>query len=128
MSTKGNTIIIDLDGTLCDIKKEGERYADVAPKLRIVEKLKEYKVAGFGIVIFTARNMRTFGGNMDKLREVTLPIIEKWLATHEVPYDEIVIGKPWPGENGFYIDDRTVRPNEFLNLTREEIIGLLDQR
>jgi capsule biosynthesis phosphatase len=45
----------------------------------------------------------------------------EWLAKWNVPYDEILFGKPWPGRKGFYIDDRTVRPDEFLSLTETEI-------
>lgn len=30
-------------------------------------------------------------------------------------------GKPWPGHKGFYVDDRTVRPDEFLTRSVEEL-------
>ena len=36
-------------------------------------------------------------------------------------YFKIVYGKPWPGHKGFYVDDRTVRPDEFLNCSVEEL-------
>ena len=29
-------------------------------------------------------------------------------------YDEVIYGKPWPGPEGFYIDDRAIRPKEFI--------------
>ena len=47
-----------------------------------------------------------------KLRN-TLPIIKDWLLANNVPYDEIIIGKPWCGMNGFYVDDRAIGPSEF---------------
>jgi capsule biosynthesis phosphatase len=34
------------------------------------------------------------------------------------------MGKPWPGHHGFYVDDRTVRPREFLSHTLEELDAL----
>ena len=44
-------------------------------------------------------------------------LLDKW----EIPYDEIIYGKPWPGYHGFYVDDRTVRPSEFLTMSVEEL-------
>ena len=38
-----------------------------------------------------------------------------------MPYDEIIYGKPWPGKRGFYVDDRAVRPDEFLKYSEEEL-------
>jgi len=37
-----------------------------------------------------------------------------------VPFDGLRFGKPF-AENGFYVDDRAIRPDEFLKLTEEEI-------
>lgn len=76
---------------------------------------------GFEIVIHSSRNMKTYQGNIGKINKYTLPIIINWLEQNQVPYDEIYIGKPWCGEDGFYIDDRSVRPDEFINLTYQEI-------
>src|SRR5690606_29179535 len=57
--------------------------------------------------------MNTYGGNVGLINANTLPIILDWLARHEVPFDEVVVGKPWCGEGGFYVDDRALRPSEF---------------
>jgi capsule biosynthesis phosphatase len=56
---------------------------------------------------------------------VTLPGIITWLQRHQVPFDEIHVGKPWCGFDGFYVDDRAVRPSEFLTLSLTEIHALL---
>ena len=77
------------------------------------------------IIIFTARNMRTFDGDIEKITENTLPIIKDWLLANNVPYDEIIIGKPWCGMNGFYVDDRAIRPSEFSKMSIDEIQHLL---
>ena len=37
------------------------------------------------------------------------------------------MGKPWPGYGGFYVDDKAIRPSEFVNKTEEEIIDLLNK-
>lgn len=114
-------MIFDLDGTLCPIKKEGEQYDDLAPYNDVVEKLKEYKSEGFKIVINTARNMRTYNGSLGLINANTAKSVLAWLDKWEIPYDEILFGKPWPGPKGFYIDDRAVRPSEILNYTIEEL-------
>ncbi|MFC1682572.1 HAD hydrolase family protein [Nanoarchaeota archaeon] len=102
MIQERKVIVIDLDGTLCKIKKEWQRYENVEPNLEVIEKLREYKEKGFYIIIHTGRNMRTFEGNIGKINAVTLKIIHKWLDKHNVPYDEIIIGKPWCGFDGFF--------------------------
>lgn len=51
----------------------------------------------------------------------TKPVLEKWLKKWNIEYDELVFGKPWPGPNEMYIDDRTLRSKELINKTKEEI-------
>lgn len=109
-----NTLIFDIDGTICPIKSKNDSYEDLVPYSKMVKKINEYKKNGFKILLFTSRNMRTYEGDMDKIMKYTKPILEKWLKKWNIQYDEIVFGKPWPGEQGFYIDDRTVRPKEFI--------------
>lgn len=122
-----NKIIVDLDETICSTTN-GD-YRNSTPNLALINKLREYNENGFEICIFTSRNMRTYNGNIGKINANTLPIIIEWLNKHNVPYDEIHIGKPWCGLNGFYIDDKAIRPNEFLSLSEDEIkkmVGILD--
>ncbi len=118
-------LIVDLDGTLT--QSNNSNYSEVMPRDDVVEQLRKYNEDGFVITIFTARNMRTFDGNVGKINIHTLPIIQDWLNKHNIPYDEILVGKPWCGEDGFYIDDRAIRPSEFSSLTRTEIEKLLDK-
>ena len=118
-----SSIVIDLDQTLCF--SESGNYANALPNDDVIKKLKEMKEMGFSIVIFTARNMRTFSGNVGKINIHTLPTIIQWLDEYDVPYDEIVVGKPWPGPRGFYVDDKAIRPNEFVSLSIEEINRLI---
>ncbi len=39
-------IVIDLDGTICEIKKPDQSYADVLPLPGAVEKIRELRAAG----------------------------------------------------------------------------------
>ena len=116
-------IIMDLDDTIC--QTENGDYINSKPVPEVIEKMHEYKRLGFEIVINTSRNMRTYQGNTGKITANNLPIILKWLSQHNVPYDEIYVGKPWCGMEGFYVDDRSIRPDEFVNLSFEEIKNLM---
>lgn len=114
-------LIVDLDGTLT-VGGDGQGYESKAPNLPLIARLREYKADGFEIVISTARNMRTYGGEVGKINVHTLPVILEWLRRHEVPHDEVIVGKPWCGFDGFYIDDRAVRPDEFVSLDYPELL------
>jgi capsule biosynthesis phosphatase len=116
-------LIVDLDDTI-SITVNGD-YENSLPILNVIEKLKEYKKNGFEIVISSSRNMRTYESNVGKINIFTLPNIINWLEKNEVPFDEVYIGKPWCGFDGFYIDDKSIRPSEFAKYTYEEIQDLL---
>lgn len=118
-------LVVDLDSTIT--LGDTSDYRNVSPNIEVIQKLISYKEEGFTITIFTARNMRTYEGNVGLINVHTLPIITEWLAKHSVPYDEIIVGKPWCGKEGFYIDDRAVRPSEFASMSFEEITELLDK-
>jgi len=75
----------------------------------------------------TSRNMRTYEGNIGKINKHTLPTILEWLEKYNVPFDEVVVGKPWCGHEGFYVDDKSIRPSEFNALSYEEIQDLLEK-
>ena len=93
-----NKIIIDLDDTICRTKN-GD-YENSIPKEEVIKKIKEYKKLGFEIIIYTSRNMRTYKGNVELIKANTLPIIIRWLEKFDVPYDQIIVGKPWPSFGG----------------------------
>lgn len=115
---------MDLDETI-STKVKGLGYENALPRNDVIEKMRQYHEMGFTICIFTARNMRTFSGNLGKINAFTLPVIIEWLQSHNVPYDEIIVGKPWCGHDGFYVDDRALRPSEFLEFSVQEIEDLL---
>ena len=119
-------LVIDLDGTLAEILAEVP-YAERRPVAEVVQALRRYAAQGFEIVIHSSRNMRTHQGSIGKINALTLPVIVAWLDRHQIPYDEIVVGKPWCGTDGFYVDDRAVRPSEFVRLSYEEIVALVEQ-
>lgn len=116
-------LIIDLDNTLTlTFAKGGERdYSKAMPHLEAIQKVRVYKEEGFSIVIFTSRNMRTYNNSVGHINAHTTPKIIEWLKKYDVPFDEIHVGKPWCGDQGFYVDDKAIRPDEFINLSYKEI-------
>lgn len=116
-------LVFDLDNTLC-ITENGD-YKNSTPDYAMIEKLKQYKSEGFEIIISTSRNVRTYKNDLGKINANTLPIIIDWLKQYEVPFDEVYVGKPWCGNDGFYIDDKAIRPSEFIKYDYDEILSLL---
>ncbi len=115
------TFIFDVDGTLCPIKKKDEQYEDLIPYPEMVDRIREYKDGGAKIVLLTSRNMNSYNGNIGLINVNTARVLLDWLDKWKIPYDEIIYGKPWPGNHGFYVDDRTVRPSEFLTKSVSEL-------
>ena len=117
-------LVFDLDGVIA-LDDPERPYAERVPNLPLIEKMRAYRAEGFEIAVATARNMRTFSGQIGRINAVTLPIVIDWLRRHDVPFDEVHVGKPWCGTEGFYVDDRAVRPSEFLKLSLAEIHALI---
>lgn len=125
MIHKDKAIVCDIDGTLCPKKSSGQSYDEMTPYSEMVSRLREYREAGFYVILSTSRNMNTFDGNIGLINANTAKLLFGWLDRHNIPYDELHVGKPWPGRAGFYVDDRTIRPDEFLKLSYDEIVSLI---
>ncbi|MEW4530089.1 capsular biosynthesis protein [Maioricimonas sp. JC845] len=114
MISETKVLVVDLDGTLCPIKGKGENYQDLSPEPALVSRIRQLADEGWRIVIHSSRGMRTHRGNEGEIYANVLPVVVDWLRRHDIPHHEVRMGKPWPGHDGFYIDDRAVRPREFL--------------
>ena len=121
------SFVFDIDGTICPIKTADEKYEDLVPFPEIVEKIRYYKEQGARIILYSSRNMNSYRGNIGLINANTAPILIEWLKKWDIPFDEIHYGKVWPGHKGFYVDDRTVRPDEFLNCSPEELEAICRQ-
>jgi len=125
MITNEKVVVIDVDGTLADRRRLGESYADVNVVSSVAQKVRSLKNQGYWIILYTSRNMRTYDGNIGRIICQSAPILVDWLVRNEIPYDELHFGKPWCGHDGFYVDDRAIRPQEFVTLGLEEIEALI---
>ena len=120
------TIVIDLDGTLT-LPGSADSYAALKPRQEVVRQLRDYSAKGFRIAVMTSRNMRTFENSIGRINAQTLPVVIEWLKRHDIPFDEVHVGKPWCGDQGFYVDDRAIRPSEFVSLDPQSIGALLER-
>lgn len=84
----------------------------------IIEKnvnfLKYLKKQGHIIILYTARRMKTHGGNEGKVLKDVGKLTLDFLNEHGIPYDEIYFGKPYAD---FYIDDKAI--NAYADLEKE---------
>lgn len=111
-------ICIDLDGTICSLRKDGETYADVVPLPGAREFIDALKVEGHTVIINTARNMQTQGHNVGKVLKNVGKITLDWLERYEIQYDEIYFGKP---NADITIDDRSLRFENWSDITKSLI-------
>lgn len=95
-------IVIDLDGTIAELKKLGQDYANLQVLDGAAKKIKELKDAGHYIILQTARHMKTCDGDQGKIMAKIGKVTLDWLEKNEIPYDEIYFGKPYAD---LYIDD-----------------------
>lgn len=111
-------LVVDIDNTICTT--ENGDYENSKPVKSIIRKLNQLYDKSWYIILFTSRNMRTHANNIGRINALTLPLLIKWLEKHGVQYHEIHVGKPW-AQNGFYVDDRAIRPKEFIENSMEQL-------
>ena len=126
MINTGKVAVYDIDNTLCKKKLPHQSYLDVEPIEEVCEHLRQLHRSGVSIILYTSRQMRTYNGNVGQILANTAPMLFDWLNIHDIPYDEIHFGKPWCAE-GFYVDDRALRPNEVVGKTYEECVTYLEE-
>jgi capsule biosynthesis phosphatase len=111
----------DLDNTLVTYPKIFGDYSTVEPIHKNIEYLKFLKENGNYIIIYTARRMKTHGGNVGAIISDIGKVTLDTLTRLEIPYDEFLFGKP---HADFYIDDLGV--NAFYPL--DKILGFIDTK
>jgi capsule biosynthesis phosphatase len=125
MIKKEKIIVMDIDGTITEGLSIEKDYSSAIVSQKVKKKLIQLHEKGYWIILHTSRNMRTYEGNIGRILKNTAPILLKWLDDNDIPFDEIYFGKPWCGNDGFYVDDKAIRPREFAELTLDQINDVL---
>ena len=99
--------VFDLDNTLVTYPTIHGDYSSVKPIQKMINLLRKLKEEGHTIIIYTARRMgshnHNIGATIKDIGKITFDTLEKF----EIPYDELVFGKPL---GDVYIDDRAYNP------------------
>lgn len=111
------SIVFDLDDTIC-FPNHGSpttrgKYGLAKPNTPVILKMRELRELGFRITIHSARRMLTHNGDLAKIIEDVGQVTEDWLSLYNVPYDELIFGKPYAST--YYVDDKAMHIGEFLN-------------
>lgn len=110
--TEKKRFVFDLDNTLVTFPTIAGDYTSVKPISKTINYLRNLKKEGHHIIIYTARRMRTHGGNVGAIiadiGEITMNTLKKF----DIPYNELFFGKPYAH---FYIDDLMINPKTNLN-------------
>lgn len=96
-------LVIDLDGVLCTLRKQGETYYDVRPIVDNIDRVNAHVDLGWHVTIFTARGMDTYDGDLKAIHSMLRAPTIEWLRKHGVRYHVLKFGKP-PADR--YVDDK----------------------
>jgi capsule biosynthesis phosphatase len=102
------TIVFDVDDTI--LTTENRDYENSLPKREVIAGMRAMKDAGWTIVLNTARGMGRSYGDIERVRQEVIEEIEKFCTKFDVPYDTILVGKPWAA---YYVDDKALTPAQF---------------
>jgi len=75
-------LVFDLDGAIA-LDDPARSYAEREPNLPLIARLREYRAQGFTIVVASARNMRTYGGDIGKINANTLTALDETVVDVE---------------------------------------------
>lgn len=112
------TLVVDVDDTISThINRD---YENAIPHTDIIEKLNKMYDSGWKIIYFTARGQISCNGDLNLIEKSRRPALEKWMKKHNVKHHELRFGKPI---GVYYIDDKAIRPDEFMNVEYEVLKG-----
>jgi len=112
------TLVVDVDDTIST--HVNRDYENAIPHTKIINKINKMYDSGWKIVYFTARGQVSCNGDLELINQLRRPVLESWMEKHGVKYHELMFGKPI---GVYYIDDKAMRPEEFMDLEYEVLKG-----
>lgn len=103
----------DIDGVIFKINKDYKNHEPIWETISYIVKLKKN---GHTVVLYTARKMSTFSGNIGKINKEIVETTLYNLNRFSIPYDEIYFGKP---AADIYIDDKALNFYDFKEYIME---------
>ena len=102
MSKKKKIICFDIDNVICKTNLLNQ-YNKSTPKKEAINKINQLSKK-YNIIIFTARGMGRYNGNLSKVKKNLLPLTKKQLKLWGVKYNKLIMGKP---SYDFFVDDKS---------------------
>ena len=110
-------IILDFDDTLAFTTNR--QWDDAKPNTKLIKRINQLYDQGWQIDIFTARGSLSCKTRKDAEKKYRSGI-EKWLKKHKVKYHILSFDKPL---GAYYIDDKAITPEDFLNVEIAQLQG-----
>lgn len=110
-------IIVDLDDTICSTFNRD--FENSVPNIRLINKINNFFYQDWEIVILTARGNLSCK-DLEEREQKYRKQIEVWLKKNGVKYTRLSFEKELAVH---YIDDKSIRPDEFCELEIENLIG-----
>lgn len=110
-------IVVDFDDTLAF--HQDRKFDEALPNIPLIKKLNGLYDCGWQIDIFTARGSISCNNREDARKKYESGMIE-WLKKNHVKYHTLSFNKPLAT---YYIDDKGVTPEDFLNINISELKG-----
>ena len=122
--SKQKIIAFDLDDVLCFRDKKYEhlgvqKYEHCVPNQEFVDMANKLYNQGYKIIVYTARGMTQFAGDVSAVEKNLRPLTEKQLKEWGVSYHELVFGKR---HYEVLIDDKALNSAE---LSFDQIVSFL---
>lgn len=111
------TLVVDIDDTISSTTNRD--WENAIPNTQLINKLNRLFNEGWEIHYYTARGNVSFNSRAEA-DNYYRPIIENWFKKHNVKYTALSFNKILAA---YYIDDKAIRPDEFLELEIEELVG-----
>ena len=99
--------VFDVDQTLLTLPRVVGDYSTCEPIPDVVEFVRMLKRQGHAVILYTARHMKTCGGDAAEAERRIGDVTRASLLEHGIPYDALHFGKP---EADVYVDDRATNP------------------
>src|SRR5574344_1011031 len=111
------TIVCDIDDTISFTTSRDWKNAE--PNIKLINKLNKLYDEGWEIQYYTARGSISCP-NREAAKEKYLDDIIAWFNKNSVKYSKISFDKPLAA---YYIDDKGITPDEFLDFDIEVLSG-----
>lgn len=105
-----HSIVCDIDDTISFTTNRD--WENATPNKELIKKINHLYDAGWHISLYTARGSLSCKSREDADKKYR-PIIEKWMCQNGVKYHILSFNKPLAT---YYIDDKAIRPCEFIEL------------